>query len=80
MDEENKKALNDVINNPEKPGKSKFRAELLLLFDKYDSINPDTDINIIDFLGIIEHEKDALFHAYMMARDEYHSMPYWERQ
>lgn len=80
MDKESKKDLENIVNNPDAPDNIKFHAEILLLFDKYDPVNPEVDMNIEEFLGILDKEKSALFFQYMMALDNYNNIPFWERQ
>lgn len=80
MDDETRKRYEEYVNNPDASDRVRFHAELFLLFDKYDPVNPDVDLDVETFIGILEKEKDALFFHYMMAMDEYLNKPEWERQ
>ena len=80
MDIESRVHLEDIANNPDAPDKARFHAELLLLFDKYDPVNPSINLDMEEFIGILEKEKDALFFQYMMTLDRYLSRPEWEKQ
>jgi len=79
MDEEDKKDLEKYAKNPDAADRVKFHAELLLLFDKYDPINPDVSMDLEEFLGIIDKEKSALLHHYLVTVDEMGRIPPWEK-
>lgn len=80
MDKKLKKQLEKMINNPEASDRIKFNAEILLLFDKYDPVNPDVSMDIEEFLGVLDKEKNALFFHYLMSVDQHDDIPFWERQ
>lgn len=43
----------ELINNPKAPGYMKFKAEILLLFDRYDPHKPESTITPEQFYGTL---------------------------
>lgn len=56
MDDESRKFFEDVIDNQTAPELLKFKAELLLLFDRYDPHRPESQISPEEFYGTLFSE------------------------
>jgi len=81
----------EIINDPEVPDYIKFKAEVLLLFEKYDPFNPETTITPEQFFGTLWFEMMNMHHMMSLALDHFNDvMPpfyklpekdakYWER-
>jgi len=53
MNEEDMMFFENVIDDPDSPDYMKFKAEILLLFDRYDPHNPKTTITPEQFIGTV---------------------------
>lgn len=85
------KRFEEIIDNPEVPDYMKFKAEVLLLFDRYDPFNPETTITPEQFFGTLWFEMMNMHHHMSLAFDNFNdSMPpfcklpkedteYWEK-
>ncbi len=64
MNNEDMMYFDKLIDNPDAPDYMKFKAEILLLFDKYDPHNPDTTITPEQFYGTVMLEMMNINHYF----------------
>ena len=67
MDEDAVKTFKKVIDNPDAPDYMKFKAEIFLLFDRYDPFNPETTITPEQFFGTVDFELRCMHYHFMAA-------------
>lgn len=67
MNDETTRELEELADDERVPSHCRFRASVLLLFDRYDPFNPANDLTPDAFFGILQREIRVMQEQYVEA-------------